>query len=124
MTVVKELCVASAAASETFCFKSPHKMADHGSTDNGINWMDGHIEYRELYTVINEVVAGFSRLYAYGVSKCTFLAGLPVRPIHNQEGVNCPSPDSFNHDRWFNLPCHKFRKFACVTKPRILSAIV
>jgi len=45
-TVVKELCVASAADSETFRFKPPYKMADHGSIENGINWIDGHIEYR------------------------------------------------------------------------------
>jgi len=42
-TVVKELCVASATASETFRLKSPYKMADHGSSENGIHWADGHI---------------------------------------------------------------------------------
>jgi len=47
-TVVKELCVASATVSETFRFKSPYKLADHGSSDNGINLADGHIEYKEL----------------------------------------------------------------------------
>ena len=36
-TVVKEICVASAAASETFRFKPPYKMAYHGSTENGIH---------------------------------------------------------------------------------------
>jgi len=36
-TVVKELCVARAAASETFRFKPPYKMADHGPTEKGIN---------------------------------------------------------------------------------------
>jgi len=36
-TIVKELCVASAAASETFRFKSPYKMAEHGSSENGVN---------------------------------------------------------------------------------------
>jgi hypothetical protein len=36
-TVVKELCVASAAAAETFRFKSSYKMADHGSSENGLN---------------------------------------------------------------------------------------
>ena len=75
-TVVKELRVASAAASETFRFKSPYKMADHGSTENGLNSSDGHTEYKKLHSVINEAVAGFAQLYAYGVSKCTFLAGL------------------------------------------------
>jgi len=48
-TVVNELCVASAAAYEIFRFKSPYKIADHGSTENGLNWSDGHIEYRELH---------------------------------------------------------------------------
>jgi len=46
-TVVKELCVASAIASETFRFKRAYKMADHGSIENGINWADGQIEYKE-----------------------------------------------------------------------------
>jgi len=98
-TVFKELCVASARAPETFRFKPPYKVADHGSTENGINWIDGHIEYTELHMVLNEAVAGFAHLYAYGVSKCTFLAGLTGRPIHNLEDVNCPPPDSYNHER-------------------------
>ena len=45
-TVVKELCVASAAAAETSRFKRPYKMADYGSLLNGLNWADGHIEYK------------------------------------------------------------------------------
>ena len=52
--VGKELCVASAAASETFRFKSPYKMANDGSTENGLSWADGHIEYKELHTVITK----------------------------------------------------------------------
>jgi len=55
-TVVKELCVARAAASETFRFKPPYRMADHGSKVNGLNWIDGHIEYRELHTVLKKAV--------------------------------------------------------------------
>ena len=43
VTVVKELCVVSATASKTFGFKSPY--------NNGINWADGHIEYKELHTM-------------------------------------------------------------------------
>jgi len=62
--VVKELCVASAAASETFRFKPPYKMADHFWSENGLNSIDGLIEYRELHTVLNEAVAGFAHLYA------------------------------------------------------------
>jgi hypothetical protein len=42
-TVVKELCVASATASDTFRFKSPYNLADHGSSENAITWADGHI---------------------------------------------------------------------------------
>ena len=58
-TIVKELCVASAIASEMLRFKSPYKMADHGSIENGINWSDGHIEYKELHTVLNEARGRF-----------------------------------------------------------------
>jgi len=59
--------VASAIASETFRFKPPYKMANQGSIENGLNWMDSHIEYKELHTVLNEVVAGFDHLYAHGI---------------------------------------------------------
>jgi len=97
-TAVKELCVASAIASETFRFKSPYMMAYHGSVENGINWADDHIEYKDLHTVLNESVAGFAHLYAYDISKCIFLAGLTGRPIHYLEDFNCPPPDSFNHE--------------------------
>ena len=70
-TVVKELCKASSTASETFRFKSPYKMADHSSSGNGINWSDGHIQYKDLHTVVTEAVAGFAHLNAYCVSKVT-----------------------------------------------------
>ena len=73
-TVVKEFSVASADASETFRFMSPYKMVDHGSSEKGLNWADGHIEHKKLHTVLTEAVAVFAHLYAYGVSKCTFLA--------------------------------------------------
>ena len=111
-TVVKELCVASATASETFRFKSPYKMAEHGSSENGIHWLYGHIEYKELHSEVTEAVACFAHLYAYGVSKVTFLSSLMGRMIHNLEDVNCPPPDAFNHKHWSTLPCHKFPKFA------------
>jgi len=44
-------------------------MADHGSIENGINLTDGHIEYKDLHTVLNEAVAGFGHFYAYSISK-------------------------------------------------------
>jgi hypothetical protein len=81
-------------------------MADHGSSENGINWVDGHTEYKDLHTVVTEALAGFSRLYAYGVSKVTFLSSLTERAIHNLEDLECPTPDSFNHKHWCTLPCH------------------
>jgi len=34
-------------------------MTDNGSRDNGLNWADEHIEYKELHTVITEAMAGF-----------------------------------------------------------------
>ena len=109
--VVKELFVVRVTASETFRFKSPYKMADHGSSENGIHWADGHIEYKDLHTVITEAVAGFAHLYAYSVSKVTFLSTLTGRKIPNLEDVNCP-PDAFNHKHWCTLQYHKFPKFA------------
>ena len=65
-------------------------MADHGSSDNDIHWSDGRIEYKELHTVFTEAVAGLDHLYAYGVSKETFLSNLAGSTIHNLEGVYCP----------------------------------
>ena len=104
--------MASAITSETFRFKPHYKMADHGSIENGIIRADGHNEYKELHTVLNETALGFAHLYAYGISKCMFLAGLTGRPIHNLEDVNFPPPDSFNHEHWCSLPCHRFPKYS------------
>ena len=111
-TVAKELCVASANDSETFRFLGPFKNADHGSSENGINWADWHIEYKELHLVFTEAVAGFAHLYAYGISKVTILSSLTGRTIHNVEYDDCPTPDSFTPKHWCTLPCHKFPKFA------------
>ena len=81
-TVGKELCVASATAGETFRFKSPYKIADYGSSENGINLADGHIEYKDLHTVVTEALPGFAHLYVYGVSKSrSSLASRDVRSI-------------------------------------------
>jgi hypothetical protein len=91
-------------------------MADQGSSENGINWADGHKEYKDSHTVFTEAVAGFAHLYAYGVSKVTFLFRLKGRTIHNLEDVDCPTTDSFNHKHWCTMPCHKLPKFACATK--------
>jgi len=115
-TIIKDLCVANAAASETLRFKSPYRMVKRGSSEDVQNWADVHIAYKELHTVFPEAVAGSAHLYAYGVSKCTFLAGLTGQPMHNLEDRECPPPVSFNHKRWCKLQCDKFPKFACATK--------
>ena len=72
-------------------------MANHGSSENGMNWADGHIEYIDLNTVVTEALAGFAHIYAYGVSNVTFLSSLTGRSIHNLEDVDCPTPNSFNY---------------------------
>jgi hypothetical protein len=41
VTVVNEQCLASATAGETFRFNSLYKMADHGSSEIGINFPTG-----------------------------------------------------------------------------------
>ena len=91
-------------------------MADHGSSENGINWADGHIVYNDLDTVITESVASFVHLYANGVSKVTYLSRLTGRTIHNLEYVDCRTPHSFNHKHWCTMPCPKFPKFAWAIK--------
>jgi len=114
--VVKEICVAAANVSENFRFKSPYVMASHGSDENGLNWEDGHIAYHELYTVASEAVAGFARLYDYGVSKCKYLTELLGNPILNLQDFNCPLPTSFNHKYLCSMFCHKFPNINYATK--------
>jgi len=54
-----------------------------------MNCADCHIEYRDMHGFVNEVTDGFALIYAYGVSKCQFQAGLTGRPIHNLDDLNC-----------------------------------
>ena len=122
-TVVKELFVASANAAETFSFKSPYKMADDGSSDDGLNWADGHIEYKELHTVLTEAVACFAHLYAYGLSKCTLLAGLTGRPIHNIEDLECHHPSLSITNAGAHCHATSFPVSLAQPKPRIPSTI-
>jgi len=89
--------MASANASQTIRFRSPYTMADHDSSENDINWTDGHIEYKELQMVVTEAVAGFSHLSAYSVSDITFFSTLTGRTIHNLEEFDCLATDAFNH---------------------------
>ena len=97
-------------------FQRPLQIGQFGSSEKGINWADWHTEYKELRTVITEVVLGFAHLYAYNVSKVTFPSNLTGRTIHKLEYVNCPPTDAFHHIHRCTLPCHKFTTFACATK--------
>jgi len=98
-------------------------MAEHGSVENGINWADGHIEYKELHTDLNEAVAGFAHLYAYGISKCTFLGRLTGWPIHNLEDVNCPPPTLLITNTGVPCPATDIPNNLSQPKPRITSTI-
>jgi len=99
-------------------------MADHGSSENGLNWAEGHIEYKKLRTVLTEAVAGFAHLYAYDVSKCTFLAGLTERPIHNLEDLECPHPSHSITAAGVQFHVTSFPDYLAQRKPRILSTIL
>ena len=56
-------------------------MRPHGNSENGLNWDDGHIPYNELSSVMNEAVAGFAHLYAYGDSICTLFHNCIISKI-------------------------------------------
>jgi len=114
--VVKELSVVAKIVVEFFRLRSLYSMTSHGSNDNGLNWVDRHIAYHDLYTVVSEAVAGFAQLYCYAITKCTFLSELLGRPILNLQDITCPQPKSFYHTRWCSLLCHKFPNVHCATK--------
>ena len=78
-------------------------MADNRSSENGLNWADGHIEYNDLHTVFTEAVAGFTQLYAYGVFKITFPSILTGRTFDNLEDVIAP-PQIFSISNT-GVPC-------------------
>jgi len=122
-TVLKQFVVGNAAESETFRFKSPYKMADHGSSGNSLNWADGHIEYKELHTVLTKALAGFAHHYAYGVSKCTFLVGLTGRRIHILEDIECPHLSLSITNTCVHCHATSFPNSLWQPKPRIRSTI-
>jgi len=67
--IIKEVSVAAENVIETFHFKSPYHMTDHGSHVNGLSWSDGQLEYGKLKDTIMEAVSGYAHLYAYGTAK-------------------------------------------------------
>jgi len=70
--VIKELSLAAKNVAYTLHFQSPYAMRPHGSAENGHNWDDGHIPYRQLETVLSEAVAGYAHLYGYGIENANF----------------------------------------------------
>ena len=99
-----------------FTVQEPQNDGRSDSSENGINWADGHTEYKDLHTVFTEAVTGFANLYAYGVSKFTFPSSLAGRTIHNLLDMDYPTPDSFNHKHWCTVSSHEFPKIYWVTK--------
>ena len=73
--------------------------------------------------VLSEAVAGFAHLYAYGVSICTFLAGMTGRTIDNLHDVNFPHQTLSITS--FGVPCPptSFPNSLAQLKPRISSTI-
>jgi hypothetical protein len=115
-TVVKELSIAGHNVLETFQFQSPYTMRPHGNSENGLNWDDGHIPYNQFSSVLNESVAGFAYLYAYGDSKCTLISQLLCRPVYNLEDFNCLSPRYFRPKFSCTKPCHRNPSLPCATR--------
>ena len=91
-------------------------MRPHGSAENGLNWDDSHIPYRQLETVLSEAVACYAHLYIYGALKCKFLSELLGRPVLNLEDFGCPEPSDLKTGYNFILPCHKSYSVSCATR--------
>ena len=114
-SIIKDLSMAVVNVLETIEFLSPYVMRTHGDTENGLNWEDGHIPYNQLTAVLNEAVAGFEKLYAYGDSKCTLISQSLGRHVHNLERFKCPSPRYFRYKFSCTKPCHMNSLFRCAT---------
>lgn len=113
--IIKELSIAAINVIDTLHFQSPYGMIPHGSAENGLNWDDGHIPYKQLETVLSEAVAGYAHLYSYGVSKCRFLSELLARPILNFEDFGCPDRKKLKSRYNCFLPCHSYN-ISCATR--------
>ena len=91
-------------------------MHPHGSIEKGINWDDGQIDYDQLETAVSEAVAGYARVYGYGISKCRFLPALLGRPILNLEDFGCPEPKDLKPGYNCVILSHKYHSFSCATR--------
>jgi hypothetical protein len=117
---MRSRCLGAFSVSENFAeanyFTSPYKMVLHGDVDNGTHLSDGHIPHDELFSVLSEVVARFTYLYAYGTSICSFLTDLLCRTAINLQESGFPPPAHFRHKFKCSMSCHKFRNIRCATK--------
>ena len=115
--VVKEVSVSAQNVIETFHFKPPYHMTSHGSDENGLSWDDGNLEYTKLYDTINEAVAGYAHLYAYGTDKAKYLTKLLGQPVRNLEDFGCPAPHGLKSQYSCSMPCHKnYLNYRCATR--------
>jgi hypothetical protein len=92
--VIKELALVAKGVIQTLNFQAPYAIQPHGSVENGLSWEDCHIPYRHLQTSIEEALAGFAHIYAYGVEKCRLLSDLIHSPVLNLEDFKCPLPSN------------------------------
>jgi hypothetical protein len=114
--VIKEVSLAIRHALNTFHFASPYKMVAHGDTEKGINWADGHIPFYQLFNVLNELVAGYTHIYAYWRDKCSDLSGLLGRTVINLEEFGCTLSEYLRPKFHRFVPCHKFANIHCATR--------
>lgn len=116
--VVKELAVVGKNVLQTYHFKKPynstHKTLQNNTT--GMHWEDGYIDYSALHTILNEIVAGYTHLYAYGEEKCSFLNDLTHRTFINLEQFKCPVPSMLKQKFSCAFSCHKFENIECAQK--------
>ena len=63
-------------------------MRPQGAAENGLNRDDDHIPYHQLQTTVTEAVAGYARLYSYGIEKCRDLSNLINRLVLSIEDFN------------------------------------
>jgi len=79
--IVKELSLAAKNVIHTFNFQSPYGMTPHGSDENGLNWDDGHIPYRQLETVLSESVEDSHISTVMAFQNANFSKNCSVAPL-------------------------------------------
>jgi hypothetical protein len=114
-TVVKELSLAADGVIQTWHFKGPYVMRNHGSSENDLNWVDVFIPYDQMFTILSEAVAGYAHLYSRGTDKCEFLRNVLGHPILDLDHFNCPLPPDLIPRYNCTMSCHKFQSLRCAT---------